>query len=136
MLRACEAPSGRGSDQRRATGGRISLNELLRGDEQDLRHERGADLPEPRAGDVSDSQADISKAQDAARATNRSSLSRKAFAGRSNGAAPKALRQPASNGAVSGVPPDYSIAAKPIGTRAKSLPFQLMTTGCVRWPTL
>ena len=46
-----------------ATGGRISLNELLRDDERGfVGDRRDADLRSGRAGDVRDSQADITKA--------------------------------------------------------------------------
>ena len=46
-----------------ATGGRISLNELLRALQRHRRHRPRADLRPPRAGDVRDSQADIDKAR-------------------------------------------------------------------------
>jgi len=63
VLRACEAPGASGQVINVATGGRISLNELFR----TMRTVVGAQV-EPvyvatRAGDVRDSQADISKAQ-------------------------------------------------------------------------
>jgi UDP-N-acetylglucosamine/UDP-N-acetyl-alpha-D-glucosaminouronate 4-epimerase len=63
VLRACEAPNVAGEVINVATGGRISLNELLRvlnGLVQTSVHpvHKG-----PRAGDVRDSQADISKAR-------------------------------------------------------------------------
>ena len=63
MLRACEAPKAVGEVINVATGGRISLNELLRtmntivGADIKARYEPG------RAGDVRDSQADITKAR-------------------------------------------------------------------------
>jgi nucleoside-diphosphate-sugar epimerase len=63
VLRACEAPQAAGEVINVATGLRISLNELLRvlnglvgGNVQPV-------YKEPRAGDVRDSQADISKAK-------------------------------------------------------------------------
>jgi nucleoside-diphosphate-sugar epimerase len=63
VLRAVEAPQASGEVINVATGGRISLNELLRtlqrltGDTGTARYEA------PRAGDVRDSQADIAKAE-------------------------------------------------------------------------
>jgi nucleoside-diphosphate-sugar epimerase len=64
VLRACEAPRANGEVINVATGGRISLNELFR----TVRTLTGSAL-EPlyaaeRAGDVRDSQADISKARE------------------------------------------------------------------------
>src|SRR3954452_22230292 len=63
VLRACTAPEASGEVINVATSGRISLNQLFRA-VRDLVH---ADVEpiyaEPRAGDVKDSQADISKAQ-------------------------------------------------------------------------
>ncbi len=63
VLRCCEAPGLAGEMMNLATGGRISLNELLR----TMNRIQGTDLKasykEPRAGDVRDSQADISKAR-------------------------------------------------------------------------
>jgi nucleoside-diphosphate-sugar epimerase len=62
VLRACEAPNVSGEVINVATGGRVSLNQLFR----DMRALVGATSEptygEPRAGDVRDSQADISKA--------------------------------------------------------------------------
>jgi nucleoside-diphosphate-sugar epimerase len=63
VLRACHAPEASGEVINVATGGRISLNQLFR----TVRDLVGASI-EPiyedvRAGDVRDSQADISKAQ-------------------------------------------------------------------------
>ena len=46
-----------------ATGGRISLNELLRVMNRIVGSSLNAVYKEPRAGDVKDSQADISKAR-------------------------------------------------------------------------
>jgi nucleoside-diphosphate-sugar epimerase len=61
-LRACTAPAS-GEVINVATGGRVSLNQLFAA----VRKELGVDLEpqygEPRAGDVNDSQADISKAR-------------------------------------------------------------------------
>jgi nucleoside-diphosphate-sugar epimerase len=63
VLRACESPEAAGEVVNVATGGRISLNELLRL----MNGLVGAKLTPihaaPRAGDVRDSQADITKAQ-------------------------------------------------------------------------
>ena len=63
VLRACHADGASGHVINVATGGRISLNELFR----TIRDLVGADVEpvyaEPRAGDVRDSQADISKAR-------------------------------------------------------------------------
>jgi len=62
VLRACEAPQASGEVINVATGGRISLNELFR----TMRELAGGSVEptyvETRAGDVRDSQADISKA--------------------------------------------------------------------------
>jgi nucleoside-diphosphate-sugar epimerase len=63
VLRAAEAPLAVGEVMNVATGGRISLNQLLHtlqrltGNDAPARYEQG------RAGDVRDSQADISKAE-------------------------------------------------------------------------
>jgi UDP-glucose 4-epimerase len=63
VLRACDAPQAAGEVINVATGGRISLNDLLRV----LNGLAGTNLQPvygaPRAGDVRDSQADISKAK-------------------------------------------------------------------------
>jgi nucleoside-diphosphate-sugar epimerase len=63
VLRACEAPGASGEVVNVATGGRISLNELFR----TMRGITGASAEptyvETRAGDVRDSQADITKAR-------------------------------------------------------------------------
>jgi nucleoside-diphosphate-sugar epimerase len=62
-LRACEATGASGQVINVATGGRISLNTLF----ETMRRLVGADVrpvyAEARAGDVRDSQADISKAK-------------------------------------------------------------------------
>src|SRR5215208_721863 len=62
VLRACQAPAAAGEVINVATGGRISLNQLL----DTLRSLIGANVEpiydKPRAGDVRDSQADIGKA--------------------------------------------------------------------------
>ncbi len=63
VLRAVEAPRVSGQVINVATGGRISLNQLF---EAVRRTTGGSDAPThapPRAGDVKDSQADISKAR-------------------------------------------------------------------------
>ena len=63
VLRACEAPKASGEVINVATAGRISLNELFR----TMRKLVGGTVEpvyaEPRAGDVRDSQADITKAR-------------------------------------------------------------------------
>ena len=63
MLRACHAPNAAGEVINVATAGRISLNHLF----QTVRDLVGSTLEPiyaaPRAGDVKDSQADISKAK-------------------------------------------------------------------------
>jgi UDP-glucose 4-epimerase len=63
VLRACEAPGASGEVINVATGGRISLNALF----ETMRKIVGVDVKpvyaESRAGDVRDSQADISKAR-------------------------------------------------------------------------
>ena len=63
VLRCCEAAGAAGEVMNVATGGRISLNELL----QTMNRLLGTDIKpiykEPRLGDVRDSQADISKAK-------------------------------------------------------------------------
>ncbi len=63
VLRACDAKEASGEVINVATGGRISLNQLFR----TVRDLTGAKVEpiyaEPRAGDVKDSQADITKAR-------------------------------------------------------------------------
>jgi nucleoside-diphosphate-sugar epimerase len=63
VLRACEAPGVAGEVMNVAIGGRISLNDLLRTMNRILGTKIQAIYKEPRAGDVNDSQADISKAR-------------------------------------------------------------------------
>jgi nucleoside-diphosphate-sugar epimerase len=63
VLRACEAPGVSGHMMNLATGGRISLNDLLKTMNAILGTNLTAIYKEPRAGDVRDSQADISKAR-------------------------------------------------------------------------
>ena len=62
VLRACEAPGANGEIINVATGGRISLNQLF----EEMRRLVGGDVrpvyADARAGDVRDSEADISKA--------------------------------------------------------------------------
>ena len=64
VLRACEAPGAAGQIINVATGGRISLNKLF----EEMRSIVGADVRpnyhDTRAGDVRDSQADITKARE------------------------------------------------------------------------
>jgi nucleoside-diphosphate-sugar epimerase len=62
VLRACDAPQAAGEVINVATGRRISLNELLRVLNGLAGTNVQAVFKEPRAGDVRDSQADISKA--------------------------------------------------------------------------
>jgi nucleoside-diphosphate-sugar epimerase len=63
VLRACEAKDASGEVINVATGGRISLNELLRTMNRIVGTNIEPIYAEPRAGDVRDSQADIGKAQ-------------------------------------------------------------------------
>jgi nucleoside-diphosphate-sugar epimerase len=63
VLRACEAPDVAGEVINVATGGRISLNDLLRTMNTIVGTDIHAIYKEPRAGDVKDSQADITKAR-------------------------------------------------------------------------
>jgi UDP-glucose 4-epimerase len=63
VLRACDAPQAAGEVINVATGRRISLNELLRVLNRLVGTSLQAVHQEPRAGDVRDSQADISKAR-------------------------------------------------------------------------
>jgi nucleoside-diphosphate-sugar epimerase len=62
VLRACEAEGAAGEAINLATGGRISLNELLRTMKRIVGSSVEPVYQDPRAGDVRDSQADISKA--------------------------------------------------------------------------
>ena len=63
VLRAVEAPGAAGEVINVATGGRISLNELLLTMNRIVGSQLEAVYEESRAGDVHDSQADISKAK-------------------------------------------------------------------------
>lgn len=63
VLRAVEAPQAAGEVINVATGGRISLNELLRTMQAIVGSSVKAIYKDGRAGDVRDSQADISKAR-------------------------------------------------------------------------
>jgi UDP-glucose 4-epimerase len=63
VLRACEAPNAAGEVINVATGGRISLNELLRVMNRICGTSEKPIYRDLRAGDVRDSQADISKAK-------------------------------------------------------------------------
>ena len=63
VLRACHAPGIAGEMMNVATGGRISLNELLATLCGILGVSMMAIYREPRAGDIHDSQADISRAK-------------------------------------------------------------------------
>ncbi len=63
VLRACEAPKASGEVINVATAGRISLNDLVRVMNSLIGSNVKPIYKEPRAGDVRDSQADISKAK-------------------------------------------------------------------------
>src|SRR5206468_1310771 len=63
VLRACDAPKASGEVINVATGGRVSLNELLRVMNAIVGTNLQPIYQETRAGDVKDSQADITKAQ-------------------------------------------------------------------------
>jgi nucleoside-diphosphate-sugar epimerase len=63
VLRACEAPGAVGEVINVATGGRISLTDLLAAMNRLTGTQIQPTYQEPRAGDVHDSQADISKAR-------------------------------------------------------------------------
>jgi nucleoside-diphosphate-sugar epimerase len=63
VLRACHAPEAAGQTLNVATGGRISLNELLRTLCELVGVRVEAVFADPRPGDVRDSQADISRAR-------------------------------------------------------------------------
>jgi nucleoside-diphosphate-sugar epimerase len=63
VLRACHAPGIGGEMMNVATGGRISLNELLITLADLVGTKAEAIYAEPRAGDVRDSQADVSRAR-------------------------------------------------------------------------
>jgi nucleoside-diphosphate-sugar epimerase len=63
VLRACEAPGAGGEVINVATGGRISLNQLFRTMRRMIGSSVEPKYAEPRAGDVRDSQADITKAK-------------------------------------------------------------------------
>src|SRR6185312_8227802 len=63
VLKACEAPKVAGQVINVATGSRISLNELLRTLNKIVGTNLQAVYKDARAGDVRDSQADISKAK-------------------------------------------------------------------------
>ncbi len=63
VLRACEAPKAAGEVINVATGMRISLNDLLRTLNQIVGTNLAPIYKDSRAGDVRDSQADISKAK-------------------------------------------------------------------------
>ena len=63
VLRACEVPEAAGQVINVATGGRISLNELLRAMNRIVGTSLDAIYEPSRPGDVKDSQADISKAR-------------------------------------------------------------------------
>jgi len=63
VLRACEAPKAAGEVINVATGGRISLNDLLRTMNQIVGSTVQPLYAEARVGDVRDSQADITKAR-------------------------------------------------------------------------
>jgi UDP-glucose 4-epimerase len=64
VLRACEAPKASGEVINVACGTRISLNQLLETMNRIVGTTIRANYKEPRAGDVRDSQADITKAKE------------------------------------------------------------------------
>jgi nucleoside-diphosphate-sugar epimerase len=64
VLRACEAPRAAGEVINVATGHRISLNDLLKTMNSIVGSNVVPRYAPPRAGDVRDSQADVSKAKD------------------------------------------------------------------------
>ena len=64
VLRACEAPRAAGEVINVATGGRISLNELLRAMNRCVGTSLQPTYEAARTGDVRDSQADITKARE------------------------------------------------------------------------
>ena len=125
VLRACEAPDGGGrSDQRRDRRHAISLNELLTTMNKIVGTNLEAIYKEARAGDVKDSQADISKAKRCS-AIRRSSISRKGCATPWRGAPARAPRQPRASAARPRrrVPPDAGArpppqSDRPIATRS------------------
>jgi nucleoside-diphosphate-sugar epimerase len=63
VLRACDAPEASGEVINVATGGRISLNQLFDAMRRLIGASADPPYAAPRAGDVRDSQADISKAR-------------------------------------------------------------------------
>jgi nucleoside-diphosphate-sugar epimerase len=63
VLRACEAPAASGEVINVATGGRISLNQLLQAMNEIIGTNIAPAYAEGRVGDVRDSQADITKAR-------------------------------------------------------------------------
>ena len=63
VLRACHAPAASGEVINVATAGRISLNQLFAIVKREVGSSLEPNYSDPRAGDVRDSQADISKAQ-------------------------------------------------------------------------
>ena len=63
VLRACQAPAASGETINVATGGRISLNQLFEAVRDLVGVDVGVKHGDVRAGDVRDSQADISKAR-------------------------------------------------------------------------
>jgi nucleoside-diphosphate-sugar epimerase len=63
VLRACEAPAAAGEVINVATGGRISLNQLLQAMNEIIGTNIAPAYAEGRVGDVRDSQADITKAR-------------------------------------------------------------------------
>jgi len=63
VLRACHAPNMAGQVVNMATGGRVSLNHLFRTVRDLVSASVEPIYADPRAGDVKDSQADISKAK-------------------------------------------------------------------------
>ena len=115
VLRACEAPKAAGEVMNVATGGRISLNELLRVMNTICGTNAEPIYKEPRAGDVRDSQADISKA--------RALLGYEPIVGFEEGLRQHARLVPHRKAACrTGRAGSHSIAAKFAATRATSFP--------------
>ena len=99
VLRACDAPKAPGEAINVASGSRISLNELLSVMNRIVGTNLQAMYAEVRAGDVKDSQADITKAKDCS-ATSRSWTSRTGCATRWRGVEARRLQRPAGKNSI------------------------------------
>ena len=123
VLRACEAPKAAGEVINVATGGRISLNELLRGMNRIVGTKLQPIYKSRRAGDVRDSQADISKATAAARLRADRGARGRPAAARSTGAVARQRKSPcAACRATCGVTFDR-LPAHPTRPSAATSPF-------------